>query len=345
MKRSSIIIPVLIFILSLSSCVNNGGGGGSMLPNVSGSTGEVVIVLDKAKWEGQLGDKVREVLAAPVDGLPQSEPTFTLSNVTPSAFGKIYMTHRNVIFFDEKPGLTEAKATFRNNVYASTQIMINIEGPDDQSLMKLLDEQGQNIIDKINIAERDRWIAYYKRSINTPTFNALKDEHKMILYIPTNYVMDVDEKGFLWFSYETPITTQAVLVHYFDYNGENYFNEDSIKAIRNQLTRAKVKGPVDGTWMKIEDRVPVSYKTFNFRGRNYAEMKGLWTLENGYMGGPFVTLVTKDEVNNRLVMIDGFVYAPKDEKRELIRQVEAILFTVNFDIQSNQVVVTAKKKK
>lgn len=314
------------------------------MPNVSGSTGEVVVVLDKAKWDGQLGDKIREVFAAPVYGLPQSEPTFTLANVTPSAFGKIYMTHRNVMFFDVVPELAEAKATFKNNVYSDSQVVIYLEGPDDESLIKLVEQQGNAITEKINTAERDRWITYYKRSINTPTFSALKDIHKMIMYIPTSYVMDVNEKGFLWFSYETPMTTQAVLVHYFDNNGANYFNEDSIKAIRNQLTRTKVKGPVEGTWMKIEDRVPVTYRTFSFRGRNYAEMKGLWTLENGYMGGPFVTLVTRDEVNDRFVMVDGFVYAPKEEKRELLRQVEAVLFTVGFDIESSQVVVKAKKK-
>ncbi|MEZ5010283.1 MAG: DUF4837 family protein [Bacteroidales bacterium] len=97
-----------------------------------------------------------------------------------------------------------------------------------------------------------------------------------------------------------------------------------------------IKGPSTGLDGLIEDKLPVTYNTFRFRERNYAEMKGLWTLENGYMGGPFVTLVTKDEVNNRFVMLDGFVYAPKDDKRELMRQVEAILFTVNFNIEAEE---------
>lgn len=137
-------------------------------------------------------------------------------------------------------------------------------------------------------------------------------------------------------SYETPTTTQSVVVHYFDYNGENYFNKDSIISIRNNLTKEKVKGPASGTWMTIEDRAPVEYTTFRFRERNYAMLRGLWTLENGFMGGPFVTLVTKDELNSRFVMVDGYVYAPNDDKRELLRQVEAILYTISFDLDDQK---------
>ena len=205
---------------------------------------------------------------------------------------------------------------------------------DDEEIINLLNNQKKMIIDKINIAERDRWISYYRHSINSMNFKILREEHKINLHIPSNYTLDVNENGFVWFSYETPVTTQAVLIHYFDYNGENYFNEDSIKSIRNNMTRLKVEGPSEGTWMKIEDQLPVEYSTFRFRERNWAMLKGLWSLENGFMGGPFITLVTRDEVNERFVMLDGFIYAPNDDKRELLRQVEAILYTVSFDFNS-----------
>lgn len=291
----------------------------------------MVIVLDKAKWEGEMGNEIRDLLANPVEGLPQSEPTFDLVSVPAGSFGEYYITHRNIIFFQTGSD-KEKKASFQSNRYASSQLIINIQGKDDNEVMEVLRENRKLIIDKINIAERDRWISYYKGSLNSVNFNTLKDEHKLVLHVPSNYALDVNEKGFVWLSYETPTTTQSVIVHYFDYNGENYFNKDSIVSIRNNMTREKIKGPVEGTWMTIEDRAPVDYSTFRFRERNYAMLRGLWTLENGFMGGPFVTLVTKDEVNNRFVMVDGYVYAPNDDKRELLRQVESILYTVSFEI-------------
>lgn len=329
------IFTLIVFVLALvfiQSCNNSDSEGGrSLQPNVSGSTGEVVIVIDKDKWEGEMGDEIRDLLANPIDGLPQAEPTFDLVSVPSGNFGEYYITHRNIIFFQTGPD-KEKQASFQTNKYASTQLIITIQGKDDKELIEVLLENRKLIVDKINIAERDRWISYYKRSLNSISFNKLRTDHKLILHVPANYALDVSEKGFVWMSYETPTTTQSVLVHYFDYNGENYFNRDSIISIRNNMTKEKIKGPVDGTWMTIEERAPVEYTTFRFRDRNYAMLRGLWTLENGFMGGPFVTLVTKDEVNNRFVMVDGYVYAPNDDKRELLRQVEAILYTISFDI-------------
>jgi hypothetical protein len=328
MKRSNFLLLLSIIIL-IPSCNNSGDIRKGTLPNVGGSSGEVVVVIDKVKWDGDLGAKLREKLAAPIEELPQAEPVFDLVNVNPGGFGELYITHRNVIIIETGPDKT-AKATFNSDVYARTQLIITLSGANDEEIIRLLDEQSKSIIDKINITERDRLISYYKGSLNSVNFNTLLSSHKLILWVPSNYALDVNEKGFVWLSYETPLTTQSVLIHYFDHNGENYFNEDSIKSILNNMTRTKVKGPVDGTWMKIEDRMPVKYSTFRFRDRNYAMLKGLWTLENGFMGGPFVTLVTKDEVNSRFVLLDGFVYAPNEDKRELLRQVEAILFTAGF---------------
>ncbi len=336
MRRIYTLIIFILAIVFTQSCNNKGSEGrASLQPNVSGSTGEVVIVLDKAKWEGEMGDTIRDLIATPIDGLPQAEPTFDLVSVPSGNFGEYYITHRNIIFFQTDPD-KEKQASFQTSKYASTQLIITIQGKNDEELIETLRENRKLIIDKINIAERDRWISYYKRSLNSVSFNKLRTDHNLILHVPANYSLDVSEKGFVWMSYETPTTTQSVVVHYFDYNGENYFNKDSIISIRNNLTKEKVKGPASGTWMTIEDRAPVEYTTFRFRERNYAMLRGLWTLENGFMGGPFVTLVTKDELNSRFVMVDGYVYAPNDDKRELLRQVEAILYTISFDLDDQK---------
>ncbi|HDZ40414.1 MAG TPA: DUF4837 family protein [Bacteroidetes bacterium] len=339
MKKTILLILSAVLAIIVNSC-GDSGGSQVILPNLSGSSGEVLVVLDKAKWEGPLGHKIREVLGAPVPKLPQAEPYFDLVNTSPGAFSKLYQTHRNVLFVETGEDKVN-QVSFLENTYSYLQLMINLQGKNDEELMKLLDEKGQTIINKLNIAERDRWISVYKKSLNSMIFNNLRDKHKMNLHMPANFALDVDEKGFLWFSYETPTTTQAILVHYFDHKGKNYFNKDSIMKIRDNMTREKVEGPVSGSYMAIEDQVPVDFQLFRFRQRNYAEMRGLWTLENGFMGGPFITLVTKDEVNDRFVMLDGFVYAPNDEKRELLRQVEAIIYTISFPDDS-EVVVTPK---
>ena len=72
------------------------------------------------------------------------------------------------------------------------------------------------------------------------------------------------------------------------------------------------------------------YREFMKGGRYYAELRGLWRLEGDFMGGPFVSLSTVDEVRNRIVTVEGYVYSPKKDKRNFLRQVEAILYTLDF---------------
>ena len=59
------------------------------------------------------------------------------------------------------------------------------------------------------------------------------------------------------------------------------------------------------------------------------------------MGGPFVSYTLLDTVYNRVVTLDGFLYAPSDPKRDLLRQVEAILKSLTV---TDTVAVAGMKK-
>jgi hypothetical protein len=58
----------------------------------------------------------------------------------------------------------------------------------------------------------------------------------------------------------------------------------------------------------------------------YALMtKGLWRVKDGFKGGPYVNLMTYDKVKNKIIMADGYVYAPEFRKKNYIHQLEAIV--------------------
>ena len=48
------------------------------------------------------------------------------------------------------------------------------------------------------------------------------------------------------------------------------------------------------------------------------------------MGGPFVSITTLDTKNSRMITIDGYVFAPEFDKREYLREVEAIIKSAKF---------------
>ena len=80
MKYSLRIIGLLSLILAATGC-KNAKSSKTLLPNVSGKAGEIIVVIDKDNWEGAVGTSIRDLLASDCPYLAQREPLFTLANV------------------------------------------------------------------------------------------------------------------------------------------------------------------------------------------------------------------------------------------------------------------------
>jgi len=48
------------------------------------------------------------------------------------------------------------------------------------------------------------------------------------------------------------------------------------------------------------------------------------------MGGPFVALTVIDEVHQQILTVEGFVYAPSRDKRNLLRQMDAMVYSMKW---------------
>lgn len=331
MKIKTLATLAFIIIAAVTGCRGKGESAATrILSNISGSSGEIVIVAERVFLESAEGERLMDIFQQPVPGLPQFEPMFSLLTVTPGGFGRLYRNHRNIIFISTDPELQASKVVFQTDTYAATQLIFKAEGPDATSVVDEVENRKNLIFEKLITAERERWMSYYRRTQSSHTFNRLRDQHRVSMPVPAGYRVDVTKPGFAWMALETPTTTQSVLIHYFKASGSSVFTRDSMIMIRNNLTRQEVKGPATGSYMAIEDRMPVDYRIFSHNGRNYAEIRGLWTLVNGFMGGPFISVMTYDEKNRRAVFLDAFVYAPNENKRELLRQVEALLYLADF---------------
>ena len=66
---------LLCFSLLLISCNNKEVKPANAQ---SGPLNEVSVIIDDQLWNGEVGDSIRNKFAAPVLGLPQEEPVFTL---------------------------------------------------------------------------------------------------------------------------------------------------------------------------------------------------------------------------------------------------------------------------
>ena len=98
---------------------------------------------------------------------------------------------------------------------------------------------------------------------------------------------------------------------------------------RDTFTKKYIPGfsPKSYSILSREDGFPIVEKTKigKFDG---VEMRGLWISVNDKGGGPFYSFTFLDHSGENYVTIDGFVYAPQEEKRNYIREVEAVVKTV-----------------
>ena len=114
MKR---VLLTLVSVLSIIGCKSTV----TLLPNVSGKAGEVIVVISKENWEGALGDATRELLASDVPYLAQKEPLYSLANVAPGGFTDLFKIHRNIVFYNIDPQIDSAAVLFRNDIWSTPQ--------------------------------------------------------------------------------------------------------------------------------------------------------------------------------------------------------------------------------
>ena len=321
---SLVLISNIVFILS---CKDDNKSNKVFLPNVTGKANEVILVIESYLWQSELGDTLKKVFQKAEIALPQPEPMFDLINITPSAFTKLFKPHRNIVIVDISSKYSEPNISVKKDVFAKPQIVINLTSPDKGKLATYISENKDKLRSIFLDIERNRIINYYKKYEEKTIRDKLADKHNIGLFIPKGYSLDVDKKNFIWIAHETPDVKQNIFIYYYNYTDKETFTPKYLIKKRNEFLKKNVPGPVEGSYVTTEMAIPPYFIEVNYKGRYFAQLRGLWKTHNYFMGGPFISFTTLDEKNNRVITIEGFVYAPRMNKRDYLRQLEGILYT------------------
>lgn len=319
MKR---ILLILVAAATLASCT----GGKPLLPSVSGKAGEIVVVIDKDNWEGALGSDIRDLLACECPYLAQRESLYSLINVAPAAFTDLFKVHRNIIMVTPSEQTDSTAVLYSNDVWSTPQCVIQICGKDAAECQQLLQEKGESIRNAFEQAERNRVIANSIKYEETVIADQVAPVFGGSCHFPTGYKLRKITDDFAWIAYDKE-TLQDILVYKYPAIEAEPFNQNALVEHRNEILKNNVPGMREDSWMTTSEGFPVTVEYTKYRGREFAEMRGYWEVENDYMGGPFVShsFYSKDGMD--IIVLDAFVYAPKYDKRQYLRQVESILYS------------------
>lgn len=319
------LLLIIIAVVSIQSCKCTGGP--QLMPNVSGKAGEVVIVIGKGDWETEAGAALRAALAIDEPFLPQREPMFTLVNVPESAFSRIFQTHRNIIMINILPNLEEPKIVFQENVWAAPQIVVTISASKGSEIAKIVQQQQDRLSGAILMAERNRNIQNAKRYEERELRAVVSSEFGGSPYFPKGYSIKKKTDNFIWISYETTYTNQGVFIYRFPYTDSTDFSQEKLVARRNDVLYRNVPGQIEKSYMTTNPHEEPSLRWIRYNKRDFAELRGLWEVQNDFMGGPFISHFFLDKDGLNIIALEAFVYAPRYDKRNYLRQVESLIYS------------------
>lgn len=328
MKTISRISAFIALFVAAVSC--SSGKQKALLPNVSGKAGEVIIAMDKDNWEGDLGNEVRYVLGGDTPYLAQKEPLFNLVNVSPTGFADLFRVHRNIVIFSTDSSLQEGKVVYRADLWARPQCVIEVSAHDSQTLLNLFRENSDNISGALEQAERDRIIANAKLYEEYGIAEAVRGKISGSPHFPSGYKLRKMTDDFIWIADDKQYSTQGVFIYWYPAEEKENFSKENILAHRNAFMKANVPGMFDNTWMTTSTFIEPTVEFISFRGRQFAQTRGFWEVQNDFMGGPFVSHSFYSRDGKDIIVVEAWVYAPKYDKRQLLRQVESVIYSFEW---------------
>lgn len=349
---------VFLYTIFLHACSEIDKNYENSLPPARGEAGEIVLVMDSTDWKGKIGDELRQAFRAEAPGLPQDEPLFTLRYVDPGKLNSVLRSAKNMIFVTTMEGKSLANRQLKSyftkeslekiennpdlfmlakkNEYARGQEVLHLFGQNDDILVKNIRENRDQLRNFFNEVEKKRLISslYKSKEKKGVTKNLLK-EHEFSIRVPFGYDVAKNEENFVWLRQLSGDVQKNIFFAYTEYNSESLFSPDSILDLRENVAEKYIWDKDDKSLFLTTQRiVPLDTTTVNFNGKYAIEARGLWKLSDNSLGGPFISYTFVDENLNRLYYIEGFVAAPGKDKREFMREMEAILST--FETRSEQ---------
>ncbi len=285
------LVSLLLFVLT-TGCQEGRNG---RLPASTGQPYEVVL-------EGDTDSIVTKILTEEVTGLPQPEP---LCNIISVKRGKARASYRMVrtrvvVDINKRHKAFSAKTTRDEN--ASPQLVVRINAQSVEQLRAMLSngKNAEQIRTAINQSELKHLASLIKQ--NPEKQREVKRMFGIDMKIPASLDASKKAKGFLWLSNNASSGMQNLLFM----RVRRKAGKDSLQLQVDSILHKNMPGETDSMYMTIP---------------HLAE-RGLWEMKGDAMGGPYI----KEQKGDIIVI--AFVYAPEKKKRNLTKQLEAVLTTI-----------------
>ena len=303
-------------------------------PTSAGAPYEVLLVAGEDDFQSGAVDSLYAILTDDLAGVAQSEPCFKVSRIRQDNLSKTLRLCRNIIIIKIDPTqYTTAKFKYSRDVYAAPQLVVTLQAHDATQFKHFVADNRDMITDFFTRAELNRQIDILKADHQPHVQEAIQKTFGADMWVPVELTKVITGRHFVWARCERFVKKVEqelnIVVYSYPYRDLNTFTEKYFIHKRDSVMKANIPGPKEGQYMMTTKGFTlVSDETVH---KHYAQVvRGLWNIKDYDMGGPFVSVSRVDEKNQRVVVAEAFVYYPNHAKRDVLKKLEAALYTLRL---------------
>lgn len=299
----------------------------------AGGTSEILVVTQNdEQWNGMIGDSIRHYFLDYQYGLPQPESQNDLAHINVQGFSDMFKKHKCILEVEINPSKEKAQAETAENLWAAPQRYVKITAPNSTAWVELFENQKEIYKLWFDKVERERIMSVFRPSVDNNVVDAIAKKMGFTLTVPQGFFIAKDEPDFMWIRKELERSSACIVIYQIPYQDTAQFSTNSLVAMRNMMMQKYIPGPLEGSYMTTETEFvpPLVQYVPDFPAGYAVEMRGMWKVENDFMGGPFVSYTFADNRTGNLVTVEGYYYEPNQKKRNQLLQLEAILYSLKF---------------
>lgn len=324
------VVLAIAVLFSITSC-DNVSNTKKTLVKSKGLPSELLVVVDRQLWQTDLRDSIENIVEAQVPGLMQAEKMFRITRIFSDNYERSYTTMHSKLFVHVDPSVKKPIIGINRNVTAYPQIELTVTAPNPDQLREYLHRNSAKIQDIIADAQIEMRVVQLRKKYSKKVSDDLRKTLGMTIRVPESLSATKCAKEFLWGGTNLNQKDLNIVVYRYDWDGSNEFDPIRYVSKRDSVMKINIPGERADQWMETvreKDQPLVICRIRNIDNKQVYEARGLWQVRNAALGGPFTSLVRIDSTARKVIVAEGFVYSPSTDKRDLLRQMEAALRTL-----------------
>ena len=293
---------------------------------------QVVVLCDNDIWEGDVADAVCDLLEEDIPGLVRPQGYFDIvkqvSSNEATEFDKKYGI---VLSVKVSPSNEAPSYKVATNTYAQPQIIITIEASTTAQAVEFIKANTEELREVMIASEREEYLKGAKRKPAKQLMEDFTQATGYTMLIPANFSKaNPADETLTWYIRDYKNKTQYIFAFNTEYNAEagvQSVSADIVNAINAKFNTIASKD-VNGSRMQINTYRDIVADIVEVNNCKLLELRGCWEVSTDYMGGSFTAYTIFDPATSTATVIVFALYAPEDSQRNLMHQLEDLIYTL-----------------